>query len=180
HAHLAREPTPPIALRRDVPLSLSQLIMKLLAKAPEHRYQTALGLAADLKRLQSAALAGDDTAIELGREDVVTTLRLPHQLYGRARERDELFAVFRSVVASGGRQAVVVTGPAGIGKSALIGELLTEVTGRGGYQIRSEFIDGELPLASLARALTVLCEQLLTESDARLDRWRRLLLGGLG
>jgi predicted ATPase/signal transduction histidine kinase/tRNA A-37 threonylcarbamoyl transferase component Bud32 len=177
HAHLAREAEPPIRLRPELPELLSSLVMKLMAKAPEHRYQTAAGLAADLRQLA----AGDTSSFELGRADLVTTLRFPHRLYGRSHERAELLAAFERVVASGGRETVLIMGPVGVGKSALAGELAAAVAGRGGYLVRGEVGEaGELPYAGVGRTFTALFEQLLTESDARLDRWRRLFLGGLG
>jgi PAS domain S-box-containing protein len=177
HAHLAREADPPTSLRPELPESLSRLVLKLMAKAPEHRYQTAAGLAADLRRLQQ----GVDDGYELGREDLVTILRFPHRLYGRDRERAQLIELFERVVEFGGRESVALTGPVGVGKSALVGELAAAVAGRGGYMVRGEFGEGgELPYSGVARAFTSLFEQLLTESDARLDRWRRLFLGGLG
>jgi predicted ATPase/signal transduction histidine kinase/tRNA A-37 threonylcarbamoyl transferase component Bud32 len=178
HAHLAREPDPPLALRPELPEALSRLVMKLMAKAPEHRYQTAAGLAADLRLLQQQPFATD---FELGREDLVTTLRFPHRLYGRDRERAELLALFERVAEAGGRESVAIVGPVGVGKSALAGELAAAVAGRGGYMVRGEFGEGgELPYSGVARAFTRLFEQLLTESDARMDRWRRLFTGGLG
>src|SRR5690606_16044310 len=102
HAHLAREPQPPHQLRPGLPIGLSRLVMKLLAKAPERRYQTATGLAADLRRLQTLYEAGGDdgATLELGVDDVSTTLRLPHQLYGRERERAALGEIFASVASS--------------------------------------------------------------------------------
>jgi len=182
HAHLAREPVAPHVLRPELPMALSRLVMKLLAKAPERRYQTATGLAADLRRLQAIHESGlDDPNFELASEDRSTTLRLPHQLYGRDRERAELSAAFAEVAATGERQTVALVGPTGVGKSALVRELETEVAGHGGYMIRGRFDNFlELPYAGFAEAFTALFEQLLTESDARLERWRRQLLDGLG
>jgi predicted ATPase/signal transduction histidine kinase/tRNA A-37 threonylcarbamoyl transferase component Bud32 len=182
HAHLAREPQPPDTLRPGLPIGLSRLILKLLAKAPEQRYQTAQGLAADLRRLQALSEAGqDDSTLELGREDLATTLRVPHQLYGRERERAELSKVFNAVAGTTDRWTVALTGPAGIGKSELIRELEAAVVGHGGYMVRGKFdAVRETPYAGFAEAFTALFEQVLTESDARLDRWRRQLSEGLG
>jgi predicted ATPase/signal transduction histidine kinase/tRNA A-37 threonylcarbamoyl transferase component Bud32 len=181
HAHLAREAEPPITLRPELPDLLSRLVMKLMAKAPEHRYQTAAGLAVDLHQLAAAHALGKTSSFELGRADLVTTLRFPHQLYGRDHERSELLAAFERVVGSGGRETLVLMGPVGVGKSALAGELAAAVAGRGGYMVRGEVGEaGELPYAGVARTFTALFEQLLTESDARLERWRRLFVGGLG
>jgi predicted ATPase/signal transduction histidine kinase/tRNA A-37 threonylcarbamoyl transferase component Bud32 len=181
HAHLAREPDPPVALRPELPVLLSRLVLKLMAKAPEHRYQTAAGLAADLRRLAAEQAEGVVSSFELGRADLVTTLRFPHRLYGRDQQRDELLAAFERVAGSGGRETVALVGPVGVGKSALAGELAAAVAGRGGYLVRGEFGDAsELPYAGVGRTFTALFEQLLTESDARLERWRRLFVGGLG
>src|SRR5690606_15030096 len=182
HAHLAREPEPPHLLRPDLPIGLSRLVMKLLAKAPERRYQTATGLVADLRRLQAMHEAGlDDGAFELGDEDLSTTLRLPHQLYGRALERAVLADGFAQIAANGERLTIALTGPVGVGKSALVRDLEAAVAGHGGYMIRGKFDRfRELPYAGFAEAFTALFEQLLTESDARLDRWRRQLVDGLG
>ncbi|PRQ09194.1 protein kinase domain-containing protein [Enhygromyxa salina] len=184
HAHLAREPEPPTRLRPELSAGLSGLVLKLLAKAPEHRYQTAAGLAADLRRLQALHEAGlDDAHIELGAEDFTTNLLLPQRLYGRERERAELSEAFAVVAGSGGRQTIALTGPLGVGKSLLVRELETTVISHGGYMLGGKFDPHrDLPYAAFEQALTVLFEQLLTESDARLERWRRRLtemLGGL-
>ncbi|HVI03041.1 MAG TPA: AAA family ATPase, partial [Enhygromyxa sp.] len=182
HAHLAREPRAPHLLRPELPLGLSRLVMKLLAKAPERRYQTALGLAADLRRIEALVRAGlDDAALELGHDDVSSTLRLPHQLYGREPERAALSEAFARVANSTERSIVALIGPAGVGKSALMRELEAAVAGHGGYMVRGRFdAVRETPYAGFAEAFTSLFEQLLTESDARLDRWRRQLRDGLG
>jgi predicted ATPase/signal transduction histidine kinase/tRNA A-37 threonylcarbamoyl transferase component Bud32 len=182
HAHLAREPQPPDVVRPDLPAGLSRLVLKLLAKAPEQRYQTAQGLAVDLRRLQALYESGqDDSTLELGSEDLSTTLRVPHRLYGREHERAELTAVFNTVASTSERWVVALTGPAGVGKSTLIRELEAAVVGHGGYMIRGKFdAVRETPYAGFAEAFTALFEQVLTESDARLARWRRQLSDGLG
>ncbi|PRP90178.1 Sensor histidine kinase TmoS [Enhygromyxa salina] len=182
HAHLAREADPPTKLRPELSAGLSRLVMKLLAKAPEHRYQTAAGLATDLRRLQALHEAKlDDGQVELGAEDFTTQLRLPRRLYGRQREHAELAETFAVVAGSGGRQSVALSGPLGVGKSLLVSELETTVVGHGGYMLRGKFdAHREVPYVGFEQALTMLFEQMLTESDARLDRWRRQLSAGLG
>ncbi|MFO7566875.1 MAG: AAA family ATPase [Enhygromyxa sp.] len=182
HAHLAREPRPPEELRPELPSALSRLILKLLAKAPERRYQTAAGLAADLRRLQALHESGaSDVGFELGAEDLSTSLRLPHQLYGREHEQAALHEAFAEISASGARTTILLTGPTGVGKSTLVRELEAAVAGHGGYMVRGRFdVAREAPYAGFAEAFTSLFEQLLTESDARLERWRRQLSEGLG
>ncbi|KIG17505.1 Sensory box histidine kinase/response regulator [Enhygromyxa salina] len=182
HAHLAREPEPPTSLRPELSAGLCGLVLKLLAKAPEHRYQTADGLAADLRRLQAQHEAGlDDSHVELGAEDFTTDLLLPQRLYGREREQAELSVAFAGVAKSGGRQTIALTGPLGAGKSLLIRELETTVMGHGGHMLGGKFdAFRDLPYAGFEQALTVLFEQMLTESDTRLERWRRQLGAALG
>jgi signal transduction histidine kinase len=182
HAHLARVPEPATALRPELPDALSRLVARLLAKAPEHRYQTAAGLVADLRRIRALVEAGESTeGFELGREDLSTRLQPPHRLYGREREQAEVLGEYRALVESGGRRALVIGGPLGIGKSALTNVLEVPVAGDGGYLVRGRFDPAHaLPYSGFVEALRGLCEQILTESDTALVRWRRRLLEGLG
>jgi signal transduction histidine kinase len=182
HAHLARVPEPAAALRPELPDALSRVIARLLAKAPEHRYQTAAGLAADLRSIRDLVESGERTeGFVLGREDLSTRLQIPHQLYGREREQAEVLVEYRAVVESGARRALLIGGPLGIGKSALAGVLEVAVAGDGGYLVRGRFDPAPgLPYSGFVEALRALCEQILTESDTRLARWRRRLLEGLG
>ena len=180
HAHLARRPDPPVWLRPELPKPLSDLVIKLLEKAPERRYQSARGLAADLEAINDALEEGRPFAdFELGRRDVASALRLPHQLYGRARETDILLNEFRQA-SLGIPRLVVLRGSAGIGKSALIGELVEPVLGRRGHLIRGQFDAAQQPLAAIIQALEGLADQLLTGSDVELRRWRRELNSELG
>src|SRR5690606_33051586 len=133
HAHLARRPQPPQWLRPDIPTPLSAMIMKLLEKAPEHRYQSARGLRLDLERLASAHELGHGHGhgheFELGLDDVPMTLQLPHRLYGRNSDIELLVREFRQA-STGEPRFVLVSGAAGIGKSALINQLAEPVIGR--------------------------------------------------
>ncbi|PRQ05245.1 protein kinase domain-containing protein [Enhygromyxa salina] len=188
HAHLARTPEPPVSLRPSLPASLSRLVMKLLEKAPEHRYQTAAGLAADLRSVrdldqgdQGDQGADSDHAFVLGTADVTARLALPHQLYGREDEQAALRSDHRAVVESGTTRALLVTGPVGIGKSALVSELELAVADGSGYLARGGFDEQRgLPYSGFIDALTGLLDQLLTESDAHLAGWRSRLREGLG
>ncbi len=182
HAHLARRPDPPVWLRPELPKPLSDLVLKLLEKAPERRYQSARGLAADLAAIASG-LASDSGSLdefELGRSDVPSSIQLPHQLFGRAAELDQLRAEFR-MAALGGPRLVVLQGPTGIGKTALLAELVEPVLGRRGYLLRGKFdVGAKQPLEAILQALAGLADQLLTSSEAELGRWRARLLDALG
>ncbi|MFV8753607.1 protein kinase domain-containing protein [Nannocystaceae bacterium ST9] len=182
HAHLARRPESPQWLRPELPTPLSALVMKLLEKAPERRYQSAAGLHQDLLALRAAIVRGEPLdGFVLARHDVPSTLQLPHRLYGRVRETDHLIREFRKA-AQGSTRLVVISGPSGIGKTALLEQLVEPVLGRRGYFARGRFErDGvEQPFTAIVGALTELADQLLTESDERLARWQGLLHEQLG
>ena len=123
HCHIARQPVAP-ADRRAVPEPLSAIIMRLLAKNAEDRYQTAAGLEADLRRcLAQWQTQGRIDSFPLGADDLSDRLLIPEKLYGREREVETLLAAFDRVVAGGRPELVLVSGYSGIGKSAVVNEL---------------------------------------------------------
>ncbi|MFV8751965.1 protein kinase domain-containing protein [Nannocystaceae bacterium ST9] len=182
HAHLARVPDPPRLRRPDLPEPLDRLVVKLLAKASEHRYQTARGLAADLQRIFARLSEGDSgTSFVLGREDFSRELQLPHQLYGREQERGEIVGELARVTRTGQPRMLVLVGPAGIGKSALIADVEGEAARFGSYVAHGRFeATRDRPYAAFGEAFGGLVEQLLTESETRLSRWRERLSESLG
>jgi PAS domain S-box-containing protein len=181
HAHLARKPQPPQRLRPELPSALSELIMKLLEKAPERRYQSARGLWRDLVAMQEALASDKLGEFELARDDAPLSLQLPHQLYGRERERAGLHAAFRRAVEVGKPELAVVVGPPGVGKSALVAELDEPVLGRRGFMIRGRFEpNSDQPLSGIVAALASLADYVLTEPPERMARWREQLQTSLG
>jgi serine/threonine protein kinase len=124
HCHIARPPMPPEEWGHDLPGPITAIVMKLLAKTAEDRYQTAAGVAADLRRCLAAWEArGQIDPFPLGAHDVSDRLLLPEKLYGREREIARLLATFDRVVARGTPALVLVSGAADIGKSAVVHEL---------------------------------------------------------
>src|SRR2546427_1325936 len=124
HCHIARRPAPPAERREDVPGVVSAIVLKLLAKTPEERYQTAAGVERDLRRCLRAWEAKrpiDD--FPLGEDDTPDRLLVPEKLYGRSREVDTLLAAFNRMVTSGKPELVLVSGYSGIGKSSEVNEL---------------------------------------------------------
>jgi serine/threonine protein kinase len=120
HCHIARQPTPPADRRKDVPKTLSAIVLKLLAKTAEERYQTAAGLEADLRRcLQDWESLGRIDPFLLGAHDASDRLLIPEKLYGRDRESKALLNAFDRVVARGTPELVLVSGYSGIGKSSV-------------------------------------------------------------
>jgi len=123
HCHIARRPTPPRD-RAAAPEPLSAIVMKLLAKNAEDRYQTALGVEADLRKcFGERESRGCIEPFQLGTHDVPSQLLIPEKLYGREREVDALLAAFERVVVGGRPELVLVSGYSGIGKSAVVDEL---------------------------------------------------------
>ncbi|WP_158501964.1 AAA family ATPase [Vitiosangium sp. GDMCC 1.1324] len=181
HAHLASPCLPPALANPKVPRLLSDLVLKLLAKMPEERYQSAESLLADLqeawRRQQSS---GELEPFELGRLDLVRQLSIPEQLHGREHERAALEAALERV-RTGTHETVLVTGPAGIGKSALV-HVLRSRLGRKGWFLSGKFdqLQRNVPYAPWEDAFQGLVHRLLNEPATVQDRWRSLLMSALG
>ena len=182
HCHLARMPVPPHRLVPDLPQVVSDLVLKLLDKAPEERYQSAAGLLADLEQcLAQWQASGGVEPFALGTRDVSDRVQIPHKLYGRERERATLLAAFETVAATGAPMLVTVAGYSGVGKSALVNELQRPIVEKHGYFIAGKFdqYKRDIPYATLAQAFDRLVRQLLGESDADIAHWRQTLCEAL-
>ncbi len=138
HQHLAVEPVPPRQLDARVPAGLSAIVMRLMVKAPEQRYQSAAGVLHDLRRLRTELEAGKDGVFELGQRDFPARLAPPRQLVARDAELAMLKSAF-SRARKGRHGALLVEGVAGVGKSSLIQELRAMVTGAGGFFVQGKF-----------------------------------------
>ncbi|HTD56942.1 MAG TPA: AAA family ATPase, partial [Silvibacterium sp.] len=183
HCHVARQPTPPAERRTEVPGVISAVVMKLLAKAAEERYQTAAGLEADLRRaLAQWESRGRIDGFHLGERDTPDQLLIPECLYGRECEIASLHAAFGRVVAGGGPELVLVEGQAGVGKSAVVHELHRALAPARGLFASGKFdqYKRDIPYASLAQALLSLIRPLLTKSETELASWRAALTAALG
>src|SRR6266702_3081452 len=124
HCHVARKPAPPDTRVETIPAVVSDLVMKLLVKTPEERYQTTAGVEWDLRRcLTDWQRLRRIDAFPLGEHDTPDRLLIPEKLYGREREVETLVAAFNRVVSSGTPELVLVSGYSGIGKSAVVNEL---------------------------------------------------------
>jgi PAS domain S-box-containing protein len=182
HAHLARRPLDPQRLRPDLPTVLSAIVMKLLEKAPERRYQSAAGLLADLERVAAALSSGTPLdGFALATHDVPTVLQLPHRLYGRSREVERLNEMFREAC-RGTPRLVFVTGATGVGKTALVDQLAEPIMSRRGLFARGKFEreQSDKPYSGVFAAFSNLADQLLTHSDEQLARWQVRLREQLG
>jgi tRNA A-37 threonylcarbamoyl transferase component Bud32 len=183
HAHLARVPRPPSELRPELPAVLSEILLKLLRKEPAERYQSARSLHADLLacREQWARSGHIDGAFELGKANAPTRPSFGRKLHGRESELAALRAAFERVVEGERTQVVMLRGEPGFGKSALVDELRAECARKGGYVASGKFdLYRERAFAGWADALANLAQQLLLESDARLEDWKERLRASLG
>src|SRR6202048_3488231 len=183
HAHIARKPMPPSERLETVPAVVSALILKLLAKTAEERYQTAAGLERDLRHCLAAWEAQHPIdAFPLGLKDTSDRLLIPEKLYGREREIETLLAAFDRVVTSGRPELVLVSGYSGIGKSAVVNELHKALVPPRGLFASGKFdqYKRDIPYATLAQAFQSLVRPLLSKSDAELTSWRHALLEALG
>jgi PAS domain S-box-containing protein len=178
HCHIARRPAPPSERVHTVPAQISALIMKLLAKTAEERYQTAAGLERDLQHCLAAwGTRRRIDAFPLGRQDTPNRLFIPEKLYGREREIEALVAAFDRVVASGRPELVLVSGYSGIGKSVVVNELHRALVPTRGLFATGKFdqYKREIPYATLAQAFQGLIRPLVGKSDAELAGWRDAL-----
>jgi PAS domain S-box-containing protein len=183
HCHVARQALPPDERVKHVPAAVSAIIMKLLAKTPEQRYQTAYGVEKDLRRcLTEWETRGSIGTFPLGEQDVPDRLLIPEKLYGRASDVDTLLTSFERVVASGRPELVLVSGYAGIGKSSVVNELHKPLVPPRGLFASGKFdqYKRDIPYATLAQAFQGLLRSLLSKSEEELSRWRDALHDALG
>lgn len=182
HCHLAVPPVPPTTINPDIPSLVSDLILKLLSKSADDRYQTAAGLAFDLRHCVTALEAGGPIPeFTLGWHDTALHFALPQRLYGRETETRLLLEAFDRMK-TGQTELLLVSGYSGIGKSVLVQELYKPVTERHGYFLAGKFdqFQRNTPYAAFLQAFQAGLVQILTESEATIEHWRTRLLTALG
>jgi predicted ATPase/signal transduction histidine kinase len=180
HCHIARQPPPLREVAPAAPPAFSDIVHKLMAKSADERYQSARGLRADLERcLQELEQGSESPGFDLGREDRSERFHLPQALYGREHEIQRVLAASERASA-GMATLIMVSGNAGIGKSALIREIYRPLTVQRGYFIAGKFDQyRNAPYAALLQAMRALITQILTESQERIAAWRTQLQDAL-
>jgi PAS domain S-box-containing protein len=182
HSHIARQALHPHEINRSVPIPLSNIVMKLLAKDAEDRYQTAYGLKTDLS--ECARQRRIDQTIhefELGQKDISDRFQISQALFGRERESQSLLEAFEQI-RQGAFEIALVSGEAGMGKSSLVNELQIPVAQQNGYFISGRYLQsqGQIPYSALVEALRSFIQQLLAESEESLASWRKVIRQAVG
>jgi len=190
HCHIAKQPTPPHELNLEVPPIISAIVLKLMAKNAEERYLSAYKLKTDLQEcLRQWQSKEQIDPFPIDRHNISDRFQIPQKLYGREREISALLAAFDRVacpqdnrVSQGTSEMMLVSGYSGIGKTVLIQEIYKPLTRQRGYFIAGKFdqFQRDTPYASLIQAFRSLVRQLLTESNAKINKWREKLQAELG
>ena len=182
HAHIARQPVPLDKITPQVPGVLSRLVMKLMAKRAEARYQSHSGLTTDLLacvgQLENQGSLSD---FPLGRQDVPKELQIAPGLYGREDEIAALEAALERV-SQGATEMVMVSGSAGVGKTALAAEIHRSVAQKNGFFISGKFdqLRHNIPYSALIQALRELIREVSAESKFGMERWKSRIRAALG
>jgi len=187
HCHIAKPPIPPHQLvgahrRAPIPKAISNIVMKLMAKTAEERYQSAWGLKADLEEcLKQLRTSGQISDFPLGTQEVCDRFQVSQKLYGREREVETLMQAFERVT-TGQSEFLLVAGYSGIGKSSLVQEIYKPITRQRGYFISGKFAQYQrnIPYSALIQAFKELTKELLTEPDAKLTAWKEKILSAVG
>ncbi|MGK7873169.1 MAG: AAA family ATPase [Xenococcaceae cyanobacterium] len=242
HCHIAKQPVPPHLVKgeQNCPKAVSDIVMKLMAKTAEERYQSPWGMKADLEKCMAQLQSqGKILEFSLASQDIADKFQIPQKLYGREGEVATLLAAFERVAVGEkgergrggegergrrgegetGRQGdegtrgqgdlgekkeksrihnpsalysateskskiemMLVSGYAGIGKSALVKEIYKPITQSRGYFISGKFdqYQRDIPYYAVIQAFTELVKQLLTETEAQLKGWRKKLEAAVG
>ncbi len=188
HCHIAKYPVPPHELKPEIPKAVSEVVMKLLAKTAEERYQSACGIKADLQicltQLQQLEKIED---FHLGSQDIYEKFQIPEKLYGREAELKTLLTSFERVSQppESGKSRVelmLISGYSGVGKSALVQEMYKPITRQRGYFISGKFdqFKRNIPYSAIAAAFQSLIRQIFTESEEQINIWKKKLLEAFG
>ena len=182
HCHIAKAPATPHEINPQIPTVLSAIVLKLLAKNAEDRYQSAFGVGADLSLCLEQYRSGQNIEFfPIGRRDTSEAFQIPQKLYGRSRQVKTLLETFDRV-SQGATEMCLVAGYSGIGKSALVNEVHKPIVKQRGYFISGKFdqFQRNIPYVSLIQAFKELIRQLLTESDHQIKIWKEKLVKSLG
>lgn len=194
HSHIAKQPIPPHQVKPDIPAVVSAMVMKLLSKTAEERYQSAYGLRYDLEKCWTQwQETGQVEWFTPGEQDTSDKFQISQKLYGREAEIAALMAAFARVSGTAesaetpetdvtGIELMLVSGFSGIGKSVIVQEIHKPIAQKRGYFISGKFdqFNRDIPYQSLIQAFQNLIRQILTEPTERLELWQHRMIEALG
>lgn len=182
HAHIAITPSPVIQVNPEIPVVLSHIASKLLAKKPADRYQNAASLIADLETCVFQLETTQTIQLfQIAQNDVSPIFEIPQKLYGRSKEIKLLTDVYHHIQ-SKGIGIIFCSGPPGIGKSFLVDQVQTHFFENNGYFISGKFDQYEtsIPCSAIIQAFACLIHRMLTLGDKDLAEKRKIILDALG
>ncbi len=182
HCHLAKTPTPVHEVNPTIPLVLSEIVGKLMAKNAEDRYQSALGIKHDLELcLEQLQETGQIIDFAIGQRDISDRFTIPEKLYGRESEVAQLLAAFARV-STGNTEMMLVAGFSGVGKTAIVNEIHKPIVQQRGYFIKGKFdqFQRNVPFSAFVQAFRDLMRQLFSENDVQLQTWKAKILAAVG
>ncbi|AFY42813.1 ATP-binding sensor histidine kinase [Nostoc sp. PCC 7107] len=180
HCHIAKQPDE--LNSTEIPQVIAEIVMKLMAKNAEDRYQSALGLKFDLEKcLSQSQLTGKVEYFAIGEKDSCDRFLIPEKLYGRETEVQTLLNAFKRVTV-GASELMLVAGSSGIGKTAIVNEVHKPIVQQRGYFIKGKFdqFNRNIPFSAFVQAFRDLMGQLLSESDTQLQQWKTQILAVVG
>ena len=179
HGHIAKQAPPLQSLNPSLPSAIAQITTQLMAKNAEDRYQSASGLLFDLEyALRDLQTTGKIAPFPVGQRDQEGRLQVPETLYGRDGQFDQLMAAFERMK-MGASEGVILQSAVGLGKSALLHEFQQLLQGSNVYLAVGRFDAVTSPHRTLLFAWRGVLQQILTESEAQVDRWREILRSAL-
>ncbi len=184
HCHIAKNPISVNKINPNIPPIISNIVMKLLAKNAEDRYQSAFGIKADLEKVQKNLTGLRDLSglqFKLAQNDFSGHFRIPQKLYGRENEIQTLLQAF-SRVSLGTAEMILIAGYSGVGKTAIVNEVHKPMTEKHGYFATGKFdqYQRNIPYSALTQAFNEFCNYLLTESTEKLKYWQENILNAVG
>ncbi|MGF1490189.1 MAG: AAA family ATPase [Prochloraceae cyanobacterium] len=182
HCHIAKDPIAPYKVNQNIPEVISNIIMKLMAKNAEDRYQTCWGIKNDLETcLTQLENQGKIIIFKLASQDICDRFALSQKIYGRKKEVRQLLDCF-DLIKLASKKMMFISGPSGIGKSALVKEIYQSVTKAKGYLVEGKFeqYQRNIPYSGIVQAFGNLIEYLLAENQEDLEEWRKKILAALG
>ncbi|MEG5016492.1 MULTISPECIES: AAA family ATPase [unclassified Microcoleus] len=185
HCHIAKVPICPHQVNPEIPKPVSDIVMKLMAKTAEERYQSGFGIKNDLAEcLHQLQTTGNISDFSLGTQDISDQFQIPQKLYGREAEVEALLTAFERVGDNPQSkiEMMLIAGYSGIGKSSLVAEIHKPNTRLRGYFTAGKFdqFQKSLPYSAVVSAFKGLVRQLLTESEIQLEQWREKLRDAFG